>query len=398
MQEQRSDFIPLSVPNLDGNERKYLLETLDSLWVSTGGPYIDRFEESMAAYLGVTRTVACQSGTAGLHLALQILGVKAGEAVFVPSLTFIAAVNPVRYVGAEPIFIDADHRLCMDPVKLQAFIDSECQMDQQGLMHRASGRRIRCLLLVHVFGNMADMPALMAIAKRYDLKVLEDATEALGTQYKQGPYEGQYAGCLGDVGVYSFNANKIITTGGGGMLTSPHNKLLEQAKHLSTQAKVSQDDYLHDQVGYNYRMTNMQAAVGLAQLERLDEIIAYKAKSYAHYAEGIAQMKGLTLLHFADDIAPNYWFYALLIDDDFPYNRQRLQKYFAEHQVQTRPIWGLIHEQTPYLGAIQGDLSQAHYYRDRVLNLPCSSNLPRADLDAVLDLLRACQASARRRS
>lgn len=211
-------FIPLSVPNLKGNELKYVTDAIETEWVSAGGAYIDRYETEFADYLNVETAVACQSGTAGLHLALILSGVEKDHEVIVPTLTFIASVNPVKYLQAYPIFMDCDDSLCMDMGKLKEFCQAECDFVDNELINKSTGKHIKAVVVVHVFGNMADMPAVMDIAEKYNLKVIEDATEALGTYYLEGRYKGKYAGTIADIGVYSFNGNKIITTGGGGMM------------------------------------------------------------------------------------------------------------------------------------------------------------------------------------
>ena len=229
-------FIPLSIPNFEGNEKKYVNDALDQGWVSTGGAYITKLERAMAAFLGVENTAACQSGTSALHLSLVEAGVKPGDVVLVPPLTFIAAVNPVKYQFATPVFIDCDDSFCMDPQKLKAFCEEACTWDGITLTH--NGAAVKAIVVVHVFGNMADMEAIMDIAEAYGLKVIEDATEALGTKYTEGCYAGRYAGTIGDFGCFSFNGNKIITTGGGGAVTARASSTVDHIRFLSTQART----------------------------------------------------------------------------------------------------------------------------------------------------------------
>lgn len=367
-------FIPLSVPNLKGRELEYVTHTIETEWVSTAGPYITDFEQSLANYVGVEEAVACQSGTAGLHLALMTCGVKACDEVIVPTLTFIAAVNPVKYIGAEPIFMDCDDSLTMDPVKLREFCEKECYFEHNLLINKTTEKQIKAIIVVHVFGNIADMKAIMEVATKYNLKVIEDATEALGSFYTKGMYKGRYAGTIGDIGVYSFNGNKIITTGGGGMIVSKNNDYLDKCRYLSTQAKNDTLYFIHDEIGYNYRMTNIQAALGLAQLEQLESFINIKRENYFEY-----QNLGLKLLEFKDDISPNYWFYSYLTD-----SREKLLNYLDEHKIQTRPIWKLIHTLKPYESAQNYKIEKALYYYEHVLNLPCSTSLLKEDVDKVV--------------
>ena len=381
-------FIPLSVPNLKGNELKYVTHAVETEWVSTGGPYINEFEEKIADYAKCKGAVSCQNGTAGLHTALIVCDVTKDDEVIVPTLTFIAAVNPVRYVGAEPIFMDCDDSLTMDIDKLRAFCEKECVSQNNKLMNKTTKKHIKAVLVVHVFGNIADMESIMEIAHTFNLKVIEDATEAIGTYYISGKYKGKHAGTIGDIGVYSFNGNKIMTTGGGGMIVSNNEDLLSRAKHLTTQAKSDELYYTHDEIGFNYRMTNLQAALGLAQLEQLEDFIITKKRNYDYYKKELNDVDGLRILDFKEDIRPNYWFYGLYIEDSFKLNRDELISYLASHKIQTRPIWGLINEQKPYLYNQSYEIDKAKDYLKHVVNIPCSSNLSVEDVFIVIECLK----------
>ncbi|SEU14247.1 LegC family aminotransferase [Paenibacillus sp. NFR01] len=383
-------FIPLSVPNLKGNELKYVTEAITSEWVSTGGSMINRFEEDMATYLGADAAVACQSGTAGLHLSLLTAGVGPEDEVLVPTLTFIAAVNPVTYVGAKPVFLDCDDSLCLDPDKLEAFCRNECMLEHGVLINKQTHRPIKALVVVHVFGNMADMERIMLVAETYGLIVIEDATEALGTYYTAGKYNGKFAGTIGHFGVYSFNGNKIITTGGGGMLVARNKQQLQYAKYLSTQAKDDEIQFIHHEIGYNYRMTNLQAALGVAQLEQLEDFIAVKHENYEVYKQEISDVNGVSLLPFRSGIRPNYWFYSLFIENTqhSKLTRTELLERFSKNNIQTRPIWGLIHQQQPYKCFQQYNIEEAEYYYERILNIPCSSNLKTEEVQRVVACLK----------
>jgi len=273
-------MINLSVPNLSMDILDNLKECLESGWVSTGGRFIPEFESKVKKYMKVQNAAGVQSGTAGLHMALRVLGVEAGEEVIAPTLTFIAAVNPIVYQGAAPVFVDCDDSLCMDPIKLEKFCKEECNFVDGVLVNKKTNKKIKVLVIVHVFGNIADMEKIMDIAKKYNLKVLEDATEALGTYYTKGEYKGKYAGTIGDIGVLSFNANKIITTGGGGMAVGNNKELVEKVRFLSSQAKKDPLYFIHDEIGYNYRMLNLQAALGTNQIDQLENFIETKTKNY----------------------------------------------------------------------------------------------------------------------
>lgn len=384
----KQKFIPLSVPNLKGNELEYVTHAVKSEWVSTGGPYVNEFETKIAEYAKCKGAVSCQNGTAGLHIALELCGVTREDEVIVPTLTFIAAVNPVKYIGAEPIFMDCDDTLTMDVAKLKDFCENECIFSNDKLMNKSTRKHIKALIVVHVFGNMVDMEGIIDISKKYNLKVIEDATEAIGTYYLAGKYQGKHAGTIGDVGVYSFNGNKIMTTGGGGMIVSDNEEFLKKAKHLTTQAKSDELYYTHDEVGYNYRMTNLQAALGIAQLEQLEDFIKTKKENYDAYKHEIDKIDWLKLLDFKSDIRPNYWFYALYIDDNYKMNRDQMIKYLQTKDVQSRPIWGLISDQIPYLNSQTYKIELAREYWERVVNIPCSTNLTKDNVSYIISLLK----------
>ena len=391
-------FVPLSIPNFEGNERKYVDDAVAQGWVSTGGAYITEFEKRLAAFLHTDNVAACQSGTSALHLSLVEAGVRPGDTVLVPPVTFIAAVNPVKYQFAKPVFIDCDDSLCMDPVKLKRFCEEECAYQNGRLIHKDDGSIVKAIVIVHIFGNMADMEAIMDIAQTYNLKVIEDATEALGTYYTEGRYAGKYAGTIGDFGAYSFNGNKIITTGGGGAITSCTSKEADRIRYLSTQAKDDPHFYIHNDIGYNYRMTNVQAALGVAQMEELESFIERKHKMYEWYQEMFADLEIAQLLPFRPGTHSNQWFYSLKID------RARVSASLREiigelerRGVQTRAIWGLINEQLPYLQDKTFELEKAPYYADCILNIPASTNLTREDIQFAAGEIRtvlekfACQ-------
>ena len=390
LSQLRNVNIPLSVPNLNKKEiLKNLEECLESGWVSTGGKFIPEFEDKVKKYMKTKYAAGVQSGTAGLHLSLQVLGAQRDEEVIVPTLTFIAAVNPVTYLGANPTFIDCDDSLCMDPIKLEKFCSEECDFIDGILVNKKTKRKIKVLVIVHVFGNMADMEKIIDIAKKYNLKVLEDATEALGTYYTEGRYKGKFAGTIGDLGVLSFNANKIITTGGGGMVVGDNYDLVEKVRFLSSQAKKDPLYFIHDEIGYNYRMLNLQAALGTSQIDELESFIETKTKNYYLYKEAINKIEGLQLLTFRKGIRPNYWFYSLIVDEEkYGLNKDELLRKLVSENIQTRPIWGLIHQQKPYQEYEAYKMEKALWYYERVLNIPCSSNLTEEEVEIVISKLK----------
>ena len=384
-------FIPLSIPNFEGNERKYVDDALDQGWVSTGGAYITKFEQQLASFLHAENVAACQSGTSALHLSLVEAGVQPGDVVLVPPLTFIAAVNPVKYQFAVPVFIDCDEGFCMDPVKLRSFCEEECVWDGKSLKYKDAV--VKALIVVHVFGNMADMEPIMETARAYNIKVIEDATEALGTRYSEGEFAGKYAGTIGDFGCFSFNGNKIITTGGGGAITASESDTVDHLRYLSTQAKTDPHYYIHNEIGYNYRMTNLQAALGVAQMEELEEFIARKHRNYDIYKADFEDFKYGTLMPFRDRTDSNMWFYSICIDrDHIKAPMREIITALEEKGIQTRAIWGLINEQIPYKEDVTYELEMASYYADRILNIPCSTQITEEEIhyvaESVKDLLR----------
>lgn len=379
--------IPLSVPNFEGNERKYVDDALEQGWVSTGGAYINQLEKSLAEFLHTDNVAACQSGTSALHLSLVEAGVGPNDVVLVPPLTFIAAVNPVKYQWAKPVFIDCDDSFCMDPVKLQNFCEKECHFDGTSLYYK--DRKVVALILVHVFGNLADMEKIMEVTERYNIKLIEDATEALGSVFTVGKYAGKLAGTIGDFGCFSFNGNKIITTGGGGAVTAKNSKAVDHIRYLSTQAKDDTHYYIHHEVGYNYRMTNLQAALGVAQMEELPEFIKRKQQNYEVYKELLEGFALGNLLPFREGTISNKWFYSFEINrDKVKASMREIITALQEKGIETRAIWGLINEQRPYLEEDCYCLEKAPYYAKRILNLPCSTSITREEISYVVKSLK----------
>jgi aminotransferase in exopolysaccharide biosynthesis len=395
----------LSVPNLNYEIVAHLRDCVETGWISPSGRIIAEFEAAIAEYAGTETAVACQSGTAGLHTALRVLGVGAGDAVIVPTLTFIAAVNPVRYLGAAPIFMDCDANFCMDAKKLADFCENECRREERGLVDKLTGRRVAAIVVVHVFGNMTDMESVMRTARAYGLKVLEDATEAIGSFYTVGHYKGRHAGTIGDMGVYSFNANKIITTGGGGaILAGGRNAVsrtrLARARYLTTTAKDDGLRFIHGDVGYNYRMLNLQAALGVSQIRELERFIAIKKENFSRYEERLAVMetRGLRLLPFCEGARANHWFYSLEVDESiFGAPRDALLLALNGRGVQCRPVWRLCHRQKPYRKARRYRIYRAPRYEKTVLNLPCSTNLRPSDIAYICDAIEAFRNECRPR-
>jgi aminotransferase degT/dnrJ/eryC1/strS family len=380
-------MIPLSIPNFEGNEKKYVDDAIDQGWVSTGGLYITKLENELAKFLNTQNVAACQSGTSAIHLALVEAGIGQGDVVLVPPLTFIAAVNPVKYQFATPVFIDCDNSLCIDPVKIEGFCEKECTFNGKTLFYQE--KVVKAIIVVHVFGNMADMVAILAIAKRYNLIIIEDATEALGTKYTNGSLAGNYAGTIGDYGCFSFNGNKIITTGGGGAITAKNAKAVDHIRYLSTQAKNDTHYYIHHEIGYNYRMTNIQAALGVAQLEELPEFIRRKRANYEVYKKLLDGFELGRLVSFRKGVYSNKWFYSIEIDKERVHASMRdIITLLQQRGIETRAIWGLINEQIPYRDIFSYKLEMAPLYASRILNLPSSTQITKEEIIYVVNQLK----------
>lgn len=382
--------IPLSEPFIAGNEWAYVKECLDSGWVSTAGSFVDQFENAVAKIVGSRYAVACTSGTAALHVALRLAGVEAGDEVLVPAVTFIAPVNAVRYVGAEPVFLDADDFYNVCPGKLEDFLRTETVFRDGVTRSRVTGARIAAVVPVHVFGNAVDSLPWLDLCRERGVRVVEDASEALGTRYVSGALAGSHAGAVGDIGCLSFNGNKIVTTGGGGMLLTQDEEVARRARYLTTQAKDDGVRFVHGDVGYNYRLTNVQAAIGVAQLEQLPRFLAAKASNYARYERGLATIPGLVLAAGPDYATNNRWMYALQIDPEvYGETREELMARLARAEIATRPLWHLNNWQAPYQKCRAYRIEKAPSLLERTLTLPCSVGLAEDQVDRVLaELIR----------
>jgi aminotransferase in exopolysaccharide biosynthesis len=381
--------IPLSVPQIAGNEWSYTKDCLDSGWVA-GGPYISRFEQSLAELTGSPHVIACQSGTAALHVALLVHGVGAGDAVIVPAVTFIATVNAVAYTGACPVFVDCDDHLNMDPAGVADYLSRGCDRTDGRLVDRVTGLTVRAIMPVHVFGMPCDMAALRAIAEVHGLPIIEDAAESLGSSWTDGELAGRHTGTVGAMGALSFNGNKIATCGGGGALLTADEDLAARARHLTTQAKVDTVRFVHDEVGYNYRLTNVAAAMGVAQLEQLAAFIETKRSNRDLYIQELAGVPGVRVMDAPDGTAPNWWFYAVLIEpSEAGADWESVMAALVSNGIESRPLWHLNNLQRPYLTAHTWCDERSRYFHDRVLNVPCSSGLGEADVVRVCDAIRA---------
>lgn len=373
-EQYRTDgFIPLHAPVFRGHERVYVTETIDSTFVSSVGAFVDNFERDMAIYTSSPRAVATVNGTAALHMALRLAGVQPGELVITQPLTFVATCNAIAYCSAEPVFIDVDRRtLGLSPAALQSWLSEYAQMGDDGLCRtRVDGKIIRACVPMHTFGHPVDIDGLLSICASWNLCLVEDAAESLGSFYK-----GRHTGTFGQLGALSFNGNKIITTGGGGMILASE-QLGSRAKHLTTTAKNPHPyEYVHDEVGYNYRLPNLNAALGCAQLEQLEGFIANKRELAARYAAHLSD-SALRFVTEPKDCRSNYWLNAVVCESRE--HRDALLKGTNEKDVMTRPIWALMNHLPMYANCRRGELANAEWLEARIVNLP-SSVLPEVKL------------------
>ncbi|HAR97334.1 MAG TPA: aminotransferase DegT [Syntrophus sp. (in: bacteria)] len=373
-------FIPLSEPCMGGNASAYVQECIATNWVSSVGAFVDRFERMTADYVGLPHAVAAVNGTAALHIALLVAGVEPGDAVIVPALTFVAPVNAVRYAGALPVFMDAEpEHFQMDVAKLARFLQEECDRSNGTTVHRATGRPLRAVIPVHVIGHPVDMDPLMGLAREHGLVVIEDATESLGSTYK-----GRMTGSIGDLGCFSYNGNKIITTGGGGMLVTAQKEWAGRAKYLTTQAKDDPLEYIHNSIGYNYRLTNLLAALGCAQMEQLESFLDKKRAIARRYDEAFRNIPGLRTPRTAEWAAPNAWLYTVLVDETAaPLDSRELMRRLQAQGIQSRPLWHPIYTLPPYADCPAYRVETADILYRRALSIPCSVGLTEADQDRV---------------
>jgi perosamine synthetase len=357
-------FIPLHEPRFTGREQEYVTDCIDSTFVSSVGQYVDRFEQELAAYTGAKYAVATVNGTAALHAALVLAGVSAGDEVITQPLTFIATANAIKHCGADPCFVDVDRdTMGLSPDALRCFLEEHAVLENGVCKNRATGRILRAVVPMHTFGHPARIDAIVAICEEYQLVVVEDAAESLGSRYK-----GRHTGTFGQIGVFSFNGNKTITCGGGGAIVTDDEALARKAKHVTTTAKVPHEwEYVHDCVGFNYRMPNINAALACAQLEQIEEKLANKrvlANEYAALFERI----GITFVKEPSQAHSNYWLNALLLE-----NREQRDQFLQETNsqgVMTRPVWKLMHHMEMYANAQRGDLSVAEGLESCLVNLP----------------------------
>ena len=375
-------MILLSGPNIAGNEWKYVKDCLDTGWVSSVGAYVSQFETMVAEYAGAKYGVATSSGTTALHVSMILEGIGQGDYVIVPNITFVASINSIKYTGADPILMDVDPNTWqMDLDLLEKFLTEECSAGEEGLVYTKNGRRVKAIMPVHVLGNICDMDRLLRLAEQFGLTIIEDSTEALGSYYK-----GKHAGSFGKFGCFSFNGNKIITCGGGGVIVTDDEELAKKAKHLTTQAKADSFEYYHDEVGYNYRLVNVSAAIGVAQMEQLPGFIERKHQIAKHYMDELGGIGDIEFQQVSADVNPNWWLFT------FKSAKQReILAALNAKKMQSRPFWIPMNQLPMYQGELYyNQTDQSNEIYKVCLSIPCSSYLTDEELVQISDTIKSC--------
>ena len=377
-------MIPLSIPHLEGNEWTYVKECLDTGWISSAGAYVNQFEQQVADYVGAKYGVACMNGTAGLHIAQLLLGIGEEAHVLAPNITFIATLNAISYAGAEPILVDVDPaNWQMDLDLLDAWMEAQTAWVQvegkQWRVYSKTGKPIKAIMPVHVLGNMGNIDQLVALAQKYNLEIIEDSTEALGSFFK-----GRHAGTFGKIGVFSFNGNKIISTGGGGVIVTDDADLAKRAKHLTTQAKTSAMEYIHDEIGYNYRLVNVLAAIGVAQMERFEELLKKKQRMDAYYRQELAGVGDIVFQEVPEGVLPNGWLFT------FKTQQMRgLLEFLNAREIQSRPFWMPMNQLQMFKDCtyVQTHNHSAQIY-ESCISIPSSAGITQEELQTVVAAIR----------
>ena len=377
-------MIPLSVPNLNGNEWKYVKNCLDTGWISSAGTYVNQFEVMVADFVGAKYGIACMNGTVGLHIAQIIAGVSSSDYVLTPNVTFIATLNSIKYTGAHPILIDVcPDSWQMDLDLLEGFLMDHTELKLENgkwySYHKSDGKRVFAIMPVHVLGNMGHIDQLRRIAHKYHLVIIEDSTEALGSTYK-----GQHAGTFGDFGVFSFNGNKIISTGGGGVIVTDNPTYAKKARHLTTQAKVSNMDYIHDEIGYNYRLVNILAAVGVAQMEQFPELLENKKTMDAFYRAELKGVGDIVFQNIQNDVNPNCWLFTFKTR-----HMRALLEYLNANGVQSRPFWMPMNQLEMFKNSIYiSTQNQSAKIYENCISIPSSTSISSNELLIVVKTIK----------
>jgi len=377
--------IMLSEPSLQGNEWKYVKECIDAEWVSSAGKYVNLFEQKIAEYTGAEFAIASVNGTAALQVSLRLAGVRSGDEVIVPTLTFIAPVNAIVYNGASPVFMDADEYYNIDTEKTIDFIQTQTYFQNGATYNKTTNKRISAIVPVHVWGNAAWLDNLIPLCQERNISIVEDASESMGTYYIKGEYSGKHTGTLGKLGCLSFNGNKIITTGGGGMILTNDSNLAEKAKYLTTQAKDDPVYYIHNEIGYNFRLTNIQAAIGVAQLEKMQNYLKRKKEIYNQYLACVKEIESFIIADSPDFAHNNHW---LNIFRRNPNEINKVIDYLHHENIETRPIWQLNHLQKPYKSCQAYKVENALKHINQSLCLPSSVSITDKQISSIINKLK----------
>ena len=378
-------MIPLSVPKIEGNESKYVLDCLNTGWISSAGSYVNQFEDMVAKYAGAKYGVACMNGTVGLHIAQVLLGITKEDHVIAPNITFIATLNAIKYTGAQPILIDVDiNNWQMDLGLLERYLEqnTEFKTTKSGTycFDTTTNKRVRAIMPVHVLGNIGDMDRLLSISKKYHLDIIEDSTEALGATFKN-----KHAGTFGKIGVFSFNGNKIISTGGGGVMVTDDHAIAKKARHLTTQAKISAMDYIHDEIGYNYRLVNVLAAIGVAQMETFNATLQSKASMDRFYRKHLNNVGDIKFQQIPDGTHPNGWLFTFRTS-----KMRQLLTYLNNNGVQARPFWMPMNQLEMFKKDIyitNANVSATVY--NTSISIPSSTGITNKQLQTVVEIIKA---------
>ena len=380
--KKADSHIPLSIPCLSGNEKKYVVECIETNWISSVGRFVDQFERKFASYVGSPYSLAVVNGTAALHLSLRISGIGKDDEVFVPSATFIATVNAIRYVGAHPVFVDINSvNLGMSPEEILHFIDQHCDYANEHLVNTLTGRKIKCVLPVHLYGHACQIDKLLEIAGQYNLKLIEDAAQGVGCTYK-----GKHIGTFGDLGCFSFNGNKTLTTGGGGMVITRDKDAAKRIKHLSNQARCDNSLHAHDDIGHNYRMMNIQAAIGVAQLEHIDTMIGRKREVYKIFKDQLSFVSDVEVFEAPPDSDSSYWMCLLSIPVEI---YKDFLKHMDQNDIQVRPFWDLTHQMPMYNSYPHTTMTNSSKLATTFVCIPCHQQLTGDDIDRIVSAIKA---------
>jgi dTDP-4-amino-4,6-dideoxygalactose transaminase len=389
-------MIPLFEPNIKGNAWNYTRSCLDTNWPGYEGRFVEKFEATIKEYTGSKHAVVCNTGTSALHISLLTSGVSGNHEIIVPTVTFFATIAAIKYTGAHPVFMDCDDYLNIDTKKLREFLKNECENTRAGLVNKKTNRHVKAILPVHVFGTPCDMNALLDIAEEFDIFIIEDAAEALGSFYP-GKNE-EMISCGGNkennpkynkAGIFSFSANKIITSGGGGVILTNNEELARKSRYLIKTAKDNSTYWIHNEIGYNFKMSNLHAALGLSQMELLPEFLKTKEENYNIYKEELQWIEGIDLLGYPENTISNTWLYCILVDEKkYGRSAEELMKILSKEKIQSRPLWLLNHLQKPCQHHEAYRIEKALKYYKMCLNIPCSTSLTEDQIYDVISVIK----------